>query len=267
MLRRDFLAATLLAGVSRAQEGQSRQEPPVPARKPKAVTKLFKSPEGHPNGLEATNEGLWIAEEVSERAYLVDWNGKVLHKVDTESHNVSGIAVGGGYIWMACNGRGVGRAPRPTDRPGGEILQCDMKTGKTIKRYSPQWPGGIHGATWNEKTQTLWVTALGINALAEVDTKDNFRILREIPVSLGRAHGLDFEGDAIWCLFSSALQIQKLDMKTGKVLDVIQLSKEDPDPHGLCMHEGKIYYSDAGIAPGGKDSGSPSAGYICRIDL
>src|ERR1700688_2376458 len=141
MLRRDFLAATLLAGVSRAQEGQSRHEPHVPARKRKAVTKLFKSPEGHPNGLEATNEGLWIAEEVSERAYLVDWHGKVLHKVDTESHNVSGIAVGGGYLWMACNGRGVGRAPRPTDRPGGEILQCDMKTGKTIKRYSPQWPG------------------------------------------------------------------------------------------------------------------------------
>ena len=30
---------------------------------------------------------MWIAEEVTERAYLVDWNGKVLHKVDTESHN------------------------------------------------------------------------------------------------------------------------------------------------------------------------------------
>jgi len=124
----------------------------------------------------------------------------------------------------------------------------------------------MHGVTWNEKTQTLWVTALAINALAEVDPKDNLRILHLIPVTLGRAHGLDFEGDAIWCLFSGDLQIQKLDMKTGKVLDVIQLSKEDPDPHGLCINQGKLYYSDAGIAPPGKDSGSPSAGYICRID-
>jgi hypothetical protein len=120
MLRKDFLAATLLAGVMRAQEGQSRQEPPVPARKPKAVTKLFKSPEGYPNGLEATNEGLWIAEEVSERANLVDWQGKVLHKVDTESHNVSGIAVGGGYLWMACNGMGWA-APR--DPPTGPVAK------------------------------------------------------------------------------------------------------------------------------------------------
>ena len=79
-----------------------RQSPhDVPVRKPKAVVKLFKSAEGHPNGLENAKEGLWIGEEVSERAYLVDWTGKVLHKVDTESHNTSGIAVGGGFLWMS----------------------------------------------------------------------------------------------------------------------------------------------------------------------
>ncbi len=102
---------------------------------------------------------------------------------------------------MACNGMGMLRDPKPTDRAGGEILQCDPKTGKTIKRYSPPWPGGMHGVTWHEKTQTLWVTALAINALAEVDPKDNFRILREIPVTLGRAHGVDFEGDAMVHVF------------------------------------------------------------------
>ena len=59
-------------------------------------------------------------------------------------------------------------------------------------------------------------------------------------------------------MFSSDPQIQRLDMKTGKVLDVIQLSKEDPNPQGLCINEGKLYYCDAGIAPPGKDSGSPS---------
>ena len=119
MRRREFLAAALLAGVSRAETS-------VTARKPKAVTKLFKSPDGHPNGLEATNEGLWIAEEVSERAYLVDWHGKVLRKVDTESHNVSGIAVGGGYLWMACNGMGVGRPPR--DPLTGPVVKFSSAT-------------------------------------------------------------------------------------------------------------------------------------------
>jgi hypothetical protein len=109
-------AAIPVARTAHGQAGPSTQ-PDVPVRKPKAVAKLFKSPEGHPNGLENTREGLWIAEEVSERAYLVDWTGKVLHKVDTESHNTSGIAVGGGFLWMSANGRGVGRDPRPTDRP------------------------------------------------------------------------------------------------------------------------------------------------------
>jgi hypothetical protein len=61
----------------------------------------------------------------------------VLHKVDTESHNVSGIAVGGGYLRMACKGMGVMRDPRPTDVPGGELLRRDSKTGKTFKSGIP----------------------------------------------------------------------------------------------------------------------------------
>jgi hypothetical protein len=268
--RREFLglaaAAIPAARMAVAQDRRGAQ-PGVPVRKPKAVVKLFKSPEGYPNGLENTPEGLWIAEEVSERAYLVDWTGKVLHKLDTESHNTSGIAVGGGYLWMSANGRGVLRDPRPTDRPGGEILQCDLKTGKTIRRFVPPWPGGLHGATWNDKTQTLWLVAVGINALVEVDPKDNFRIGHIVPARFSRPHGLDFESDAIWCLFADNLQIHKLERATGRSLDIIQLSKEDPDPHGLCMHAGSIYYSDAGIAPPGKPSGSPTSGYICRIDL
>jgi hypothetical protein len=101
----------------------------------------------------------------------------------------------------------------------------------------------------------------------EVDPKDNFRIGHIVPARFSRPHGLDFEGDAIWCLFADNLQIHKLERATGRSLDIIQLSKEDPDPHGLWMHEGSIYYSDAGIAPPGKASGSPTSGFICRIDL
>ena len=138
---------------------------------------------------------------------------------------------------------------------------------KTIRRFVPPWPGGLHGATWNDKTQTLWLVAVGINALVEVDPKDNFRIGHIVPTRLSRPHGLDFEGDAIWCLFSDNLQIHKLERATGESLEIIQLSKEDPDPHGLCVHEGRIYYSDAGIAPPGKPSDSPTSGYICLIDL
>jgi hypothetical protein len=48
----------------------------------------------------------------------------------------------------------------------------------------------------------------------------------------------------------------------------VKLSKgQDPDPHGMDMYKGKLYYCDAGIAPPGVPNNSPSAGYICRVDI
>ena len=79
------------------------------------TTKLFMSPPGFPNGLAATAEGFWIAEQklsgaqaasyrlpeprsLTEEAWLVDWNGKVLKTVTTTSRNTSGMAVGGASL-------------------------------------------------------------------------------------------------------------------------------------------------------------------------
>jgi hypothetical protein len=82
------------------------------------TTKLFKSPDGFPNAIAVTPEGLWIAEQketgraaaqyhlpepkdLTEHAWLVDRKGKVIKTVATQSRNTSGMAVGGGYVWMA----------------------------------------------------------------------------------------------------------------------------------------------------------------------
>jgi hypothetical protein len=61
MRRREFIAATLVVGIARAQQRPGQQAASVPVRKPKAVVKLFKSPDGHPNGLETTKEGVPVA--------------------------------------------------------------------------------------------------------------------------------------------------------------------------------------------------------------
>ena len=91
--------------------------------------------------------------------------------------------------------------------------------------------GGVHGLEYAKGT--LW---------------------NQIPVHLGRAHGLAWvEPDSIWCMHSTDRVIHRLDAKDGRVLEVVTLSPEDPDPHG--------------IAPGGKSNESASAGYVCRIDL
>ena len=259
MRRRVFIAASLAAGVAAAQ----RQSENTPTRTAK-VEKLFKAPDAHPNALEAAADGLWIADQVSEKAFRVDWKtGKALHEVQTESHNTSGIAVGGGYLWLGANGGTDRRPPRPTDKSYGEVLQADLKTGKTTKAYKPPWGGGMHGVTYVPQSQTLWVTALSLNALSELDPK-NFQILRQIPLRYGRAHGLDWDGEALWCMFAGERLVHKLNPDTGRVLEVVNISEQDPDPHGMCIHDGYMYYCDAGLTATFPGS---APGYVCRFSL
>src|SRR5215510_8035501 len=125
-----FAAAAAASNLTTAQEATPAAKPPeIKTWQPK-VERLFKAPDKHPNALEAQPDGLWIGDQVSERVFKVDWNtGKVLHEVQTESHNTSGLAVGDGYLWLGANGGVSGRRPaRPTDRPYGEIVQADLKT-------------------------------------------------------------------------------------------------------------------------------------------
>ena len=64
-----------------------------------------------------------------------------------------------------------------------------------------------------------------------------------------------------------AAGIQRLDARDGRVLEAFQLEKgADPEPHGLCLHEGHLYYADAGLA-GSRPSGGQYAGYICRFRI
>jgi outer membrane protein assembly factor BamB len=228
------------------------------------VEKLWKSPDGNPNALEATPEGLWVGEQVTDRAYLLDWKtGKVLHKVDTESSNTSGIAYGGGFIWMGANGKATFRKPKPTDATSGEVIKVDPKTGHTVARYPNPDGGGLHGLLYDKGT--IWMTCFKWQVLAQVDAK-TFEIKRKVPVALGRAHGLALDGDAIWCVFSNDFVIQKIALADGKVVDEIKLNKEtDPDPHGMDMYKGEMYYCDAGIAPGPKFTDLPSSGYVSKI--
>jgi len=254
MDRRQFLCPLLAAPFAWADGVRNRSA---------KVVRLFQSPDGHPNGLEATSEGLWIGEQVTDRAYLVDWQGRVLKRVETESSNTSGIAYGGGFLWMAANGKATWRPPRPSDATSGEVLKVDPATGKTLARYPIPGGGGVHGLEF--AAGKLWLTSLKIQKLSQVDPSD-FRLLHQIPVHLGRAHGLAWDRGAIWCMHSSDRQIHKLDARDGRLIERIVLSKEDPDPHGMCLHNGHLYYCDAGVAPGAVSNQSPAAGYVCRID-
>jgi hypothetical protein len=44
----------------------------------------------------------------------------------------------------------------------------------------------------------------------------------------------------------------------------VKITAEDPDPHGMCIHEGHMYYCDAGLT---ETSPGSAPGYICRFPL
>src|SRR4051812_25002152 len=179
MNKREFLkagigaSAALAAGAGAFAQstGGSR-----PASRKAKTTKLFKSPEGFPNGIAVTREGLWIGEQklsgaqaaayhmpepksLTEEAWLVDWNGKLLKTVSTPSRNTSGMAVGGGFVWMGAN------AP-----PEG-IFQVDMNSRLVSHRQIPLGTatdgGGCHGVMWNEGK--LWIVANRLKGILRVD--------------------------------------------------------------------------------------------------
>jgi streptogramin lyase len=288
MKRRDFIGTALAAGVTATTGSLSAQQAPAPRGggsgaaagaggrgnpPPKTwaakVEKLWNIPSyKNMNALEAAPDGLWIGDQVSEKVCRVDWQtGKILYEVQTESHNMSGLGVGGGYLWAGSNGSVNNRRPaRPTDRDYGEYAQLDMKTGKIVKLYRPPWGGGAHGVTLNLETGKLWVAALDLQAVAEMDPKDNLRILRMFRTPGQRQHGLDIDKDTLYVLYATDREVHKFDISkdAARLLEVIQIPKTEPDQHGLALHDGYLYYCDSGLTDPGPGS---MPGQICRFKL
>jgi hypothetical protein len=252
----------LAPGEVRAPAGPPAPPPPV---KNATITKLFRTPDGHPNGLDKAPEGFWIGEQVTDRAVLMDMNGKVLRAFDTDCHNCSGLAVGGGYLWMSANGAPQFDRPKKIEWTTSEILQCDMN-GKTLKRHIIPLGGG--GATGIEFVDgTLWMIASRLRALMQVYA-ETFRPIIAHPHSMQRPHGLAWDDGAMWIVEGTdEARLVKMNARTGATIEIIQLKAGDPDPHGLAMVDGKLYFCDAGIHPGWERDKSPHTGWVCRVDV
>jgi hypothetical protein len=300
MTRREFLAAGAAASVglgtghlafaqqAAAAAREAARQPAgsrtIPNRKAK-TTKLFKSPRGFPNGIAVGPEGLWIAEQklsgaqaaqyhltepksLSEDAWLVDWNGKLLKTVTTPSRNTSGMAYGGGYIWMVAN------AP-----PEG-VYQVDMNSHLVSHRQIPLGPpndgGGCHGAMWHEGK--LWISALRLRGNLRVDPKTwepEFMIPFYEAPGRNRYHAIAWDNGTIWQVIGNDSHsyaeyrpgLVRYEAATGKVLETVDFVPGSSDPHGLAMHDGTLISCDAGIHPNWPNNDSPTSGWIFRIDF
>jgi len=257
--RRNFIGVSL--GLAAARSGSAQQSAPatgrgtpsIPSRKGK-ITKLFKSPEGYPNAISVAPEGLWIGEQKSDNACLVDWNGNLLRTVKTESKNTSGLAAGGGFIWMGAN-----------TAPNG-IYQTDMNSRTVAHRQVPLGGGGCHGLDYSDGK--LWIAALRLRGILRVDPK-TWEPEFLIPYNVPRAHGVAWDNGAVWLVTGSDTKagLIKYDAGTGAVLETVEFEETYPDPHGLAFKDGVMYTCDAGIHPGWQENVSPTHGYICRVDL
>ena len=87
------------------------------------IENLFRSSYGVPNGLQLTDEGLWMVDQVTDRVALMSMKDedmddvygirRLLKDIPSESSNTSGMAYGDGSLWLAANGPGkVWRLPR-----------------------------------------------------------------------------------------------------------------------------------------------------------
>ena len=224
------------------------------------TTRMFKSPPGYVNGLAVAPEGLWIAQQklsgdgakryrlpeptdLREAAWLVDWNGKLLKTVQTNSRNTSGMAYGNGCVWMMAN-----------QDPQG-VFQVDMNSKEISHRQIPlglpgQDGGGSHGAQW--RGDKLWIVANRPRLLLRVDPKTwapEAAIPIYTPADKPRWHDMTFDADGnIWQVTGNDSKsykegkpgLVKYDGKTGQVLATYDFAPGSCDPHGLEFHNGTL---------------------------
>ena len=263
LLRREFIGALGAAAFAS-----------VPTRKVKVET-VYKSPGPAPNGLQATSEGLWVLDQKDNHAYLVRYeDGKILRDLKTGSVSGSGITFDGEALWIAST-------------YSREILRTDAKSGATLAKHPspgagvvswkpeearrsplaapakpapppdsskpapPRTPTGAHGLEW--RAEKLYISNPPSMRIYRVEPK-TFKVEFDFPTAGNRPHGIGWEGEYLWCADSNLNAFHKHDPKTGKIVAAIQLQDSDPQPHGMTIWNGFMWYCD-------------EAGVVCRFKL
>ncbi len=133
MRRRDFMG--LATAAAAAPLAGAIDLGKLKTRKVSKVETMFDSPgpTPKPNGLQATDEGLWIIDQApGSKAHLITYEGKELRSFDTETTASSGITQApDGSLWI---GSTYSR----------EIVRVDSTTGKAIERHFTPGAGVIY---------------------------------------------------------------------------------------------------------------------------
>jgi hypothetical protein len=208
--------------------------------------KQIETPCDMPNGLQWTDEGLFVMDQLTDNVYVVDEQGTLIRTISTPTANGSGITVGGGFLWTASNGNSASRPARSTDTGLGYIYKLDLQTGEPIDRFRTPDGGGIHGIEYDDGK--IWVTAFQPLAIYLMETTGRYDIVHSFEVDTTRLHGLARVDDGLWCAHTTDNVIIKYDVDSGSELDRITLDEGDAFVHGLSIKDGDLWYGDANFA-------------------
>jgi len=213
---------------------------PIKIAKPEL---LFKSPGPHPNGLQATPEGLWCIDQANHKVHRLDYQtGEILFEAQTDTVHSSGITVGGGYVWIASTYE-------------NKIAQLDPTTGATVAKHDSPGSGiisfrehledpkvtGAHGLEWHNGK--LYVAAPPSQMIHVMDPQ-SWREEHAFRAPGLRVHGLAWAADGsgkLWAADTSAGTVCLLDPASGRVYDVVRV-EAPTEVHGMTIREGVLWF-------------------------
>ncbi|MBI2690127.1 MAG: hypothetical protein HYX27_27795 [Acidobacteria bacterium] len=253
----------------------------APVRKIGKVETVFKSPGPHPNGMQATAEGLWIIDQATNMVHLVSYtDGKVIRGFLTEADRASGITHDGQALWLAST-------------YNRELIRTDDKTGKAISKHftpgagviykmvgdppprrsplakaEPQAPAppsaepakppplnttgtGAHGMEM--QNGKIWVAVPPSRTAYRIDPA-TWTVEKKFNTIANRPHGIGWEGKYLWITDTNMNGFYKHDTETGAIVEQIVLAGTDPLPHGMTIWNGTLWYCD-------------DVGVVCRFKL
>jgi streptogramin lyase len=284
MNRREMVAFAAATAIASPRFDPAR----VRVRKTGKVQIVFDSPVPAPNGLQATQDGLWIIDQgAGSRACLASYEtGKALRSFETETDRPSGITFDGEALWIgstysreivrcsAANGKtiehhftpGAGVIYRMTGDPAARVSPLAKSRPKTaVATGTPAVGGyqagdvlgskalgtGAHGQEWRDRK--LWFAVPPSREVYRVDPK-TWTVELKFPTAGNRPHGIGWEGRHLWVTDSNLNAFFKHDPETGEIREKIQLADSDPLPHGMTIWQGWLWYCD-------------DVGVVCRLNL
>lgn len=205
-----------------------------------------------PSGITHDGTDLWSAATYSREIIRID---------DQTGHTISShFTPGSGVIyntpWDPQRRQGPlstpegYRRPAPPGTPGAAASGGSDPSGQGLYR-----PGtGAHGLEF--KDGKLWIATPPSRMIYRVDPA-TWTVEHIIPMVHKRAHGIGFEGDYLWESDSDVSSFYKRDPETGEIVDVIRLADDHPQPHGMSVWNGYIWWVDD----------IPGNSWVCRMRI